>query len=151
MTATEDGRQAAAPRPDRVVVLGRNRLELPTDPGAIEEFPVTLRTFEYTCHTGRPIGGRWLCVDLGDVLEAADLPPSTTHVLVEGADEYRSCLEILTALEASLGLRRIGGADDTPRLHAPSIPSDRTVRAVERIEPIALEAGTDPEEFETVK
>lgn len=150
MTTTDDGQHHAVSRPDHVVVNGRRRLELPADPGELDRFSVTLETFEYTCHTGRPIGGRWLCVALGDVLEAADLPPATTHVLVEGADEYRICLDIHTALESHLGLRRIGGAEDTPRLHAPSIPSERTVRSVVRIDPIAIDAGTDPREFETI-
>ncbi|MFP4629072.1 MAG: hypothetical protein ACLFMX_08830, partial [Halobacteriales archaeon] len=44
----------------------------------------------FRCHSGRRIDGRWTGVPVTRLLATA--PPSTTHLLVEGAEGYRACV-----------------------------------------------------------
>ncbi|WP_331233181.1 molybdopterin-binding protein [Natronorarus salvus] len=132
-----------------VTVGGRRPLSVPTDPERVDGLPLETTTFSIRCATGEHERGRWLGVPIADVLEAADVAPTTTHLLATAADGHRACLELRPALSGLLGLRREDVPGDTPRLLA-DVAGARTVRRVVDLEPRRLSPVEDPTELETV-
>jgi DMSO/TMAO reductase YedYZ molybdopterin-dependent catalytic subunit len=133
-----------------VEIEGERQLLLPTALDACDGFePVEIRT-DMTCDDSGPIDGPWTGLDLGELLTAAESPPAATHVLVTCRDGYRVCLDVTDALSAVLAYRRDGDplGPDEIRVVGPGVGSARSAKGVARIEPVTLDAGTDPTEIE---
>lgn len=133
-----------------VRIEGDRQLLLPTVLDACDGFePVTIPT-DMACDDSGPIDGPWTGLELGDLLSATESPREATHVLVTCLDGYRVCLGVTDALSAVLAYRRDGEAldPDEIRVVGPGIGSGRSAKGVVRIEPVTLDAGTDPAEME---
>ncbi len=112
----------------------------------------TERTVEVRCASGRRSESTWVGVPLAAVVERADVPPETTHLVVADGDGYRSRVEVGRALECLLAFGRDGApveSEDRPRLVGPGLAGVRAVKGVETIAPVSLAPGEDPEAFET--
>lgn len=125
---------------------------LPSDATVtIEALPRVERQLSVRCHSGTPIEGTWVGVRLADCLEAANVPPEVTHVLVESG-EYRACLAIVDVLEALIALEehRSDGSDEdpTPRLVDENIDVARWVKRISQISAVSLSPGIDPTDLE---
>lgn len=150
-------RQVAA-----VTVDGEEGVTLRDATAALERFPWTTRAFSIHCHSGRVLEGRWAGVPVPSLLAAARVPPETTHLLVTGRDGHRACVDVAAAGEALLAfecetVELASGDGPEPDCDGSSIPrfladveSPRTVRAVERIEPVTVSRGEDPAALETI-
>lgn len=150
------------------VIVDGERLAV--DPGA---YPTASLVAIFRCASGDPIPGEWRGAPVDALLDDADAPPGTTHLLVRGADGFRICLPVVDALDGVLAIERrpVGGdgtgdrggrdtaaggypvrdqvdATGLPRFVAPDISGTRTVKAVERIDPVALDPDEDPERYE---
>lgn len=133
-----------------VSVLGDHRLEfLPAEWDAVGVEPTT-RPVEIECSSGDRSLSRWHGFPLGGLLEAADVPDATTHVVVEGADGHRTCTAIDDALAGLLAFERDGDPLEQPRYVAPDIEGSSTVKGVIRLEAKVLSPDDDPSTFETL-
>ena len=136
-----------------VEIEGERQLLLPTALDACDGFePVEIAT-DMACDDSGPIEGPWTGLALDDLLAAAESPPAATHVLVTCRDGYRVCLDVTDALSAVLAYRRDGDPldPDEIRVVGPGIDSGRSAKGVVRIEPVALDAETDPAALESLE
>lgn len=134
-----------------LTVVGRERVTIPDRLADCERFEVERRDAPLYCHTGRELGQTWRGIAVADLLDAARMPPKTTHLLVIGDGDYRMCIDIHDAIEALLAYEcdgdRIGEGET--RLVGPGIDSTHSVKAVRRIEGRELAPEADPRELET--
>lgn len=145
MTTTDDADGSVY-----VEIEGERQLLLPTALEACEGFEPVETSTDMACDDSGPIDGPWTGLALGELLTAAESPAAATHVLVTCRDGYRVCLDVTDALSAVLAFRRDGEPldPDEIRVVGPGIDSGRSAKGVVRIEPVSLEAGTDPAEIE---
>lgn len=139
MGATQDARAT--------VEIGGDTVPIPPASAAIE--PVTWDgTME--CSKAGTIDGPWTGIPLAALLEAADLPATTTHLRVHCRDGLVVCLGLREALDAVLAYARDDTllTPDTVRIVGPGIDSTRSARGVERLEPLALDPGEDTRDYE---
>ncbi|ELY55168.1 molybdopterin-dependent oxidoreductase [Natronococcus jeotgali] len=141
--------EPALERPIRLVGSRQRRLE-GADLAALER---TSREIEIVCATGDRFVERWRGVPIPSLLEVAEAPPETTHLLVDARDGLRACVPVETALEGLLAVAKGGRplAEDgeyATRFVAPGVDGVRTVKGVARIETTALAPGVDPEDRE---
>lgn len=141
----------------------------------LRRFEQVTRFLRFACSTGDRFGGEWRGVPVATLLESTTLPDETTHLLVEGEDGFRACVPVRAALD---GLLVVGGDDedgdghdgeddedgdghdseddedgdgrDTPRFVSPGVDGTRTVQRVTGLEPLALDPGESPDDYETV-
>lgn len=135
--------------PIRVVADGETSI----DDEALAALGVQERTLEVVCTSGDRYEATWRGVALADLLERCEVPPETTHVLVESADGYRVSVRIDRALEALLAFERDGhplsaAAGYDARFVAPGIGGPRAVKDVALIETVAIPPGAHPESYE---
>jgi DMSO/TMAO reductase YedYZ molybdopterin-dependent catalytic subunit len=132
-----------------VTVHGQRRLDIPADPDLVESFELTTRKLGFECASGRWIAAEWRGIPLGDLLEAAEMGPETTHVVFESADGYRTCIGVVDLLD---GLLAYDAADDGqtgfPRLVSPAVPGPRASKDLVALRPVALGPGDAPEDYE---
>jgi hypothetical protein len=107
----------------------------------------------FQCSGGRTIEGDWRGVPVLDLLEAADAPADTTHVLVESRDEYRVCIGLRDLPGALLAFDAdrwddAGDGDATPRLVGERIDTARAVKGVNTIRAVSLAPDEDPQSLE---
>lgn len=115
-------------------------------------FPTRTIDEDLYCASGNPIDGPWTGLDVGALLESAEPPAETTHVLVEGEDGFTACIPIAAAVDGVLAFERDGTrSTEAPRFVAHDISGTRTVKAVRRIEALVLDAHEDPEELEDLQ
>lgn len=139
----------ALERPIRLVGARERSLEA-TDLAALER---TSREIEIVCATGDRFTARWSGVPIPALLEVAEAPPETTHLLVDSRDGLRACVPVEDVLEGLLAVAKEGRplaevGDCATRFVAPGIDGVRTVKNVARIETTALAPGVDPEDRE---
>lgn len=129
-----------------VEIRGENEFSLPV--GDIpEEFSLECRDFSFRCATSGLIEGRWRGVPMGELIEAAAVPPEATHLLVEGADGYREAIPVTTAINGLLALEREDEGGKTPRFLAPRGSSEETVANVALIDWATIEPGKRVESY----
>lgn len=135
-----------------VTVAGDRHLRIPVPLPADHGYETATVEEAFRCSTGDLIAEGWTGLAVGPLLFDADAPDETTHVQVEGADGFTVCVPIGSALD---GVLAFGGSDRSvesePRFAAPDISGTRTVKGVRRIEPIALDPGDHPEQWEDLK
>ncbi|WP_281195074.1 molybdopterin-dependent oxidoreductase [Halorubrum sp. F4] len=109
------------------------------------------RAVEIRCATGDWWTADWRGTPVAALVEEAEFPPETTHLIFETTDGYRACLDVHTALDGLLAVAIDGeplGAAERPRLVCPGIEGIRTVKRVSEIVPATLSRGEDPEDLE---
>lgn len=115
---------------------------------------LTERTIEIRCASGNRSTATWGGVPLRAVLEGVPVPLETTHLLLESSDGYQCCIDISTALNGLLALRRNGlaleGASG-PRFVSTSVDGIRTVKDVSKVETVSLAPDETPDEFEELE
>lgn len=136
--------------PDGILIDGETPTSLPVGVDrAAERFEVTTRTVGFECASGDWLEAEWTGVPLWPVLEAASIPPETTHVLAEAADGYRACVPVRALAEAMVAYDAVDRpAGDFPRLVSPSVGGPRAVKNLASVRPVELEAHEDPEDYE---
>lgn len=134
-----------------VRVVGNSELTVPVSLPDDHGFATGSLDEEFRCESGDPIPGTWNGLDVGALLEAADTPPETTHLLVEGDDGFTACVPIGAAADGVLAFERNGPSNDAPRFAAPGISGTRTVKAVRRLEATVVDAAENPEAFEDLR
>jgi DMSO/TMAO reductase YedYZ molybdopterin-dependent catalytic subunit len=87
---------------------------------------------------------------VAELVDAADPPPETTHLLVHGTDDYRACVAIRDAMDALLAYECDGDpiGDGQTRLVGPNIDSARSVRGVRRLECVSLDGKSEVQGLE---
>ena len=121
------------------------------EPSDTDRYPTETREVSFECSSGDVITGTWRGIPLVSVLRACSLPDETTHVLITARDGHRCCLAVGQAFDALLAYERVDGPSDSdgiPRLLVPGIAGPRTLKWVTTIEPMALDPGEDPQEYE---
>ncbi|WP_135822231.1 molybdopterin-dependent oxidoreductase [Halostella litorea] len=108
------------------------------------------RPAEIRCATGDWTTATWRGVPVAALVEARDVPPETTHLVVASGDGYRACLDVRAALECVLAVARDGEPIDAdgPRLVGPDLDGARTVKGVSTVVPVSLPPSADPADFE---
>ena len=134
-------------------LVGQRRTRVDADD--LASLPVRRRTVEMVCSTGRRDAATWGGAPLPDLLSLGTLPPTTTHLVVGTGDGYAACVGVEAALSGLLAWTREGRllAEATPyvtRFVAPGVDGVRFVKGVARIEAVALSAGEDPADYESL-
>ena len=118
----------------------------------LEGLPHHTRHVAFQCGSGSTIEGEWTGVALLDLLDAADAPEDTTHVLVESTDDTRVCVELRDLPGAMLAFeaRRDGQPteDGLPRLVGERLGSTRAVKDVRTVRTVGLAPEEDPQTLE---
>ncbi|WP_136718272.1 molybdopterin-dependent oxidoreductase [Halorientalis salina] len=154
MTATErDDRETVDPDVadrDGVLVDGETPVSLPaTVEAASEQFEATTRTIGFECASGDWLEAEWTGVPLDPVLEAASIPPETTHVLVAATDGYRACVAVWDLGGAMLAYDAVDRpTSDFPRFVSPSVDGPRAVKNLASVRPVELDPHEDPQDYE---
>ena len=137
-----------------ITVVGERTLRL--DAETVEAFDAETRTVEVVCATGHRYTAEWTGISIGDLCEAVDASPETTHVVVESLDGYRIAIPILDGIAGVVAVtkdgRPVGETNPYPnRFVAPDVEGARDVKGVSRVEFHALAADEDPEDLEQVE
>lgn len=136
-----------------VVVTGAETFELTKE--TVGEFDVVTESVTVVCSTGSRHTAEWTGVRVVDLVEAADVPASTTHIVVESTDEYRVAIPVAEALDGILAYVKDGvpiGADHeyANRFVSPGTEGARDIKGVSRIEHSSLGPAEDPETLENL-
>lgn len=107
------------------------------------------RSVSYKCLSEGRRDADWQGVPVGDLVDVADVPSGTTHIVVESRDGYRSCVPVGVALDGLLALERDGVRLESPRFLAPGIEGPRAVKDVAAVTPVSLAPDEDRSEYET--
>lgn len=136
-----------------VTVVGDRRVTVPATVEDSGAFAVETLDRSFRCASGDPIPGPWTGYRVADLLAAAEAPPATTHVAVDGRDGFRACVPVGAALDGLLALRRDGreARPDLPRFVAPAVAGTRTVKRVARLEAVGLDADDEPAALEELQ
>jgi DMSO/TMAO reductase YedYZ molybdopterin-dependent catalytic subunit len=138
------------PQANRAVeIRGERTVSIPAI-GPPATYSTVDRSVTFDCASGEQTTGRWWGIPVADLIEEAEIPDDTTHLLVEGNDGHTACVAVLKALDGVLAFAKNGDRFDRPRFVAPGIRGARCVHDVRRIEGVALEPGADRESYETI-
>lgn len=119
---------------------------------AAEQFEVRTRTIGFECASGDWLEAEWTGVPLDPVLEAASLPPATTHVLAEAADGYRVCVAVWDLAGAMVAYdANDRPASDFPRFVSPAVDGPRAVKNLASVRSVELAPHEDPEDYENLQ
>jgi len=107
----------------------------------------------FLCASGERWTDEWRGVPVAWLLERAPGDGAATHLRIHGAGDHVACVSLAAAFDGVLAVER--GADglapaDRPRFVAPGIVAARTVKAVRRLELIALAPDEDAEAYESL-
>lgn len=137
----------------QVTVVGET--EFTVTPETLPSLEVETKTVEIVCATGSSYTAEWQGPTAASLFAAASVPPETTHVVVESADEYRVVVSVPEAIGGVLSYLKDGkpiGEEQeyTNRFVAPGTEGARDIKGVARIESVVLEPGDDPESLENL-
>lgn len=138
---------------DVVHISGGSPLAL--DQETLRDFEATTETVTVVCASGDRHTAAWTGVPVHDLLEAARIPQSTTHVIVESRDDYRVAIPVREAIEGLLAFLKDGEpiGRDRPysnRFVSPATEGARDIKGVRRIDHTSLGPGEDPEQLENL-
>lgn len=136
-----------------VAIHGDTPLEVTT--ATIDRFDVETERITVVCASGDRHTADWTGIRVGDLLEAAGVSESTTHVAVESSDEYRVVVPIGDAITGILAFAKDGvpiGSDHDyeNRFVAAGTEGARDIKGVSLIEPTSLEPSDNPEALENL-
>lgn len=160
-TPPEDTPAQHAPPPEHtrppadaaVELVGEHRTRVGAED--LAALPNQCRTVEIACASGSRHVSNWGGVAIPDLLSAGEVPAATTHLVIESTDGHTVCVGVEGAVAGLLAWARDGRplVDEYPyanRFVSPDVDGARTVKAVRRIETIALSADERPGDFETL-
>lgn len=136
-----------------VTVTGDSSFEV--TPERVEDFAIQTETVTVVCASGNRHTAEWTGLAVVDLLEAAEAPASTTHIVVESDDKYRVAIPVAEAIEGLLAYTK----DDVAigenhayanRLVSPNTEGARDIKGVSRIEPTTLDPEENPEDLENL-
>lgn len=140
--------------PSPILIEAAASVEL--DRSTFDALPASTRRIEVVCNSGDRFEARWSGVALQATLEVAGIPEETTHVLVESADGYRVCVDVLASFDALIAVARDGrplidvdGYES--RFVGEDVSGPRAVKDVRRIETVSLAPGESPESYEDLQ
>lgn len=136
---------AAADRPVTLVVDGERV--------GLGDAPTRTVGDSFLCASGERWRGEWRGVPVEWLLDRAPEAEAATHLRVHGAGDHVACVSLADAIGGVVALERIDGhlsAPDRPRFVAPDIAAARTVKSVERLEPVTLAPGEDADAYEAL-
>lgn len=121
----------------------------------LRDAPRTTVSASFRCASGERWTGEWRGVPVAWLLDHLPEGCEATHLRVHGPDGHVVCVSLADAMGGVLAEARLDGParapdDGWPRFVAPRIVGARTVKAVRRLEPIALPARADVEAYETL-
>lgn len=150
---TSDGVPTTADLGPPVVVGGAAPFELTRD--RIAAFDAETRTVTVVCASGDRHTAEWTGIPVPALLEAADVPPSTTHVVVESLDDYRVAIPVRAALDGLLAYAKDGVPIGRTHGYANRFVSGaaegaRFIKGLRRIEATAVDPDEDPERLENL-
>lgn len=136
-----------------VTVEGRETFDLDAD--TLADFDVRTESVTVVCASGNRHTADWTGVTMVDLLEAAGVPQSTTHVVVESLDEYRVAIPVREAIDGLLAFVKDGEAigathEYANRFVSPATEGARDIKGVSRIEHTTLRPEEDPEALENL-
>jgi DMSO/TMAO reductase YedYZ molybdopterin-dependent catalytic subunit len=134
-----------------VTVNGEDAVRVPVPLPEDHGYETTAVEETFRCSSGTAISEGWTGLAVGALLFAADTPPETTHIQVEGADGFTVCVPIGAALDGVLAFDGGQSVESAPRFAAPGISGTRTVKGVRRLNPIALDPTEHPEQWEDLR
>ena len=115
----------------------------------LSDFDAVTRDWRFRCVSGEEIGDRWRGVPVAALLEAVSMPEETTHVVVEAADGFRGCFPLVDAMDGVLAVGDDDGRlESAPRYVSPGVEGPKTVKGVERLEPVVLDPEESPAAYE---
>lgn len=131
-----------------VIVGGRS--ERTFDRATLVEMAAAERRYTVDCASGERTTARWTGVPVPDLLDAASIPPETTHLQLVGHDGYRVPVPIRDALDGLVAYARDGTslAATEPyavRFLVPGGDAERLVRGLRSIDPLELSPEDDPD------
>lgn len=152
MEASGRLRDAVAYEP-RVTVAGSDEITVTAD--QLEDLEITTAAVEIVCATGNSYTAAWTGPTVGSLLDESGVPPETTHVVVESADEYRVVIPVREAIQGVLSYLKDAepiGAHQAyvNRLVSPGTEGARDIKGVSLIEPVTLSPDEDPERLENL-
>jgi len=141
-------RHDGADAPRVTLVAGENRRVV--DPA---DAPRRTVRDSFLCASGERWTDEWRGVPVPWLLERAPGDGEATHLRIHGAGDHVACVSLAAAFDGVLAVER--GADslppaDRPRFVAPGIVAARTVKAVRRLELVALAPDEDAEAYESL-
>jgi len=142
--------RSESPPAGRTVTLGDDEHGVAVD---VADAPERTVTDSFLCASGERWRGEWRGVPVEWLLERAPEGGEATHLRVHGAGGHVACVSLADALGGVLAVERGDGAlsaSDRPRFVAPGVVAARTVKAVDRLEPVELAPGEDPEAYEAL-
>ncbi|MEA5386888.1 molybdopterin-dependent oxidoreductase [Haloarculaceae archaeon H-GB2-1] len=117
--------------------------------GEVSSVQVRSRRIGFECASGDWIEDDWTGVPLADLVDAASMPETTTHVRVESADGYCACIPMVDLMGSLVALDAVERpASDFPRFVSSSVGGPRALKHVVAVEPLALDAGENREDYE---
>ncbi|MFP4530122.1 MAG: molybdopterin-dependent oxidoreductase [Halodesulfurarchaeum sp.] len=137
----------------QVTVVGEETFRV--TPETLSSLEIETKAVEIVCATGSSYTADWLGPTAASLFEAASVPPGTTHLVVESADEYRVVVAVPEAIGGVLAYLK----DGVPigerqayvnRFVAPGTEGARDIKGVARIEAVELEPDEDPESLENL-
>ncbi|MFB6101551.1 MAG: molybdopterin-dependent oxidoreductase [Haloplanus sp.] len=133
----------------RVTLVGDGErvIEVPSDA------PERAVTASLQCSTGTRWTDEWRGVPVAWLLERAPGGDEATHLRVHGPDDHVVCVPLTDALDGVLAVERTDGrlaASARPRFVAPCVGGTRSVKAVERLELVALSPGDEAASYESL-
>jgi len=130
-----------------LVAAGRRRVV------ELADAPRRTVTDSFLCASGERWGGEWRGVPVAWLLERAPGDGTATHLRIHGTGDHVACVPLADALGGVLATERDDGhlpVADRPRFVAPGVVAARTVKAVRRLELIALAPDEDAEAYEAL-
>lgn len=136
-----------------VALEGAEPFEL--TPEAIESFDAETRSVTVVCASGDRHTAEWTGIAMPDLLEAADVPLSSTHVVVESLDDYRVVIPVRAALQGLLAFAKDGQPigrthEYGNRFVSGAAEGARFIKGVRRIEATTVDPDENPERLENL-
>lgn len=125
---------------------GNTPIDVDADnPREAGDWTIVRDTLGFECASGDWIEREWVGIPVFELLTAAEVPGTTTHIQLISADGARACVP-LTALDDAI--IAIGESDGLPRFVSPHVIGPRTVKNLSRIRPLALTPSESREAYE---
>jgi hypothetical protein len=99
----------------------------------------------FECASGDWIEREYLAFPVTALIEAADFPADTTHVVLESSGGYRACVPVTATADAVIA---VGEGPGKPRFLSPDVVGPRAIKNLASIRPRSLGANEDIEEYE---
>jgi len=149
---------------ERLRIEGTSTRSIPWDGIAARyEQALVCERVGFECASGDWIERAYVGVSAFEILTDADLPAETTHFRLEAVDGIAACIPVDAVEHALLVLadrpgETTAGIDPAtvtidgpyPRFVSPDIVGPRAIKQLAVIEPLSLDAGEEPNDYESL-